>query len=45
MKKLFIYYSKGGNGDLVTAYLKEKENLDIKKLILSITFLKSFPDG
>lgn len=31
MKKLFIYYSLTGNGDLVAEYLKEKE-YDIRKI-------------
>ena len=32
MKKLFIYYSLSGNGDVVADYLKEKK-IDIRKVI------------
>ena len=32
MKKIFIYYSLTGNGDLVANYLKNK-NIDIRKVI------------
>ncbi len=32
MKKIFIYYSLSGNGDIVGAYLKEK-GCEIKKII------------
>lgn len=31
MKKIFIYYSLSGNGDIVANYLKEK-NIDIRKV-------------
>jgi hypothetical protein len=32
MKKLFIYYSLTGNGDIISDYLKEK-NIEIRKVI------------
>ena len=32
MKKIFIYYSLTGNGDVVAGYLKNK-NYDIRKVI------------
>ncbi len=34
MKKIFIYYSLSGNGDVVAEYLKEK-NVEIRKVITS----------
>ncbi len=40
MKKLFIYYSLSGNGDLVADYLKNK-NIDIRKVNTTETLPKS----
>ena len=34
MKKIFIYYSHSGNGDVVADYLKKK-NIDIRKVLAS----------
>ena len=41
MKKLFIYYSNSGNGDVVADYLKEK-NIDIRKVVPTKPLPKSF---
>ena len=41
MKKLFIYFSNSGNGDVVADYLKEK-NIDIRKVITKEPLPKSF---
>lgn len=41
MKKLFIYYSLTGNGDLVADYLKDK-NYDIRKVETSEELPKNF---
>ena len=41
MKKLFIYYSLTGNGDLVAYYLKDK-NYDIRKVETSEELPKNF---
>lgn len=41
MKKLFIYYSLTGNGDVVADYLS-KHNVDIRKVITKKKMPKSF---
>jgi multimeric flavodoxin WrbA len=41
MKKLFVYYSHSGNGDVVADYLKEK-GFDIRKVIPKKDIPKSF---
>lgn len=41
MKRLFIYYSLNGNGDIVANYLKDK-NIDIRKVIIKDRMPKSF---
>lgn len=41
MKKLFIYYSLSGNGDVVADYLKDK-NIDIRKVIMKDKMPKSY---
>lgn len=41
MKKLFIYYSLSGNGDVVADYLKDR-NTDIRKVIMKDKMPKSY---
>ena len=41
MKRIFIYYSLSGNGELVSDYLKEK-HIDIRKVIPKKELPKSF---
>lgn len=41
MKKLFIYYSLSGNGDVVADYLKDKK-YDIRKIIMEDKMPKSY---
>lgn len=41
MKKLFIYYSLSGNGDVVADYLKDKK-YDIRKVIMEDKMPKSY---
>ena len=41
MKKLFIYYSLSGNGDVVADYLKNKK-YDIRKVIMKDKIPKSY---
>ena len=41
MKKIFIYYSLSGNGDVVSQYLKKK-NIDIRKVVMKKKMPKSF---
>ena len=41
MKKLFIYYSLSGNGDVVATYLKTK-NIDVRKVIIKDKMPKSY---
>ena len=41
MKKLFIYYSLSGNGDVVADYLKSKK-IDIRKVIVKDRLPKSY---
>ena len=41
MKKLFIYYSLSGNGDVVADYLKDR-NIDIRKVIMKDKMPKSY---
>lgn len=41
MKKIFIYFSNSGNGDVVADYLKEKD-IDIRKVITKEPLPKSF---
>ena len=41
MKKLFIYYSLSGNGDIVADYLKDKK-IEIRKVNIAYKFPKSF---
>lgn len=41
MKKLFIYYSLSGNGDVVADYLKDKK-YDIRKVIMKDKMPKSY---
>ncbi len=41
MKKLFIYYSLSGNGNVVADYLKDK-NIDIRKVIMRDKIPKSY---
>lgn len=41
MKKLFIYYSLSGNGDVVADYLKDKKH-DIRKVIMKDKMPKSY---
>ena len=41
MKKLFIYYSLSGNGDVVADYLKD-EGCDIRKVIMKDRMPKSY---
>ena len=41
MKKLFIYYSLSGNGDVVADYLKDKK-YDIRKVIMKEKMPKSY---
>ena len=41
MKKLFIYYSLSGNGDVVANYLKNK-NIDIRKVIMKDKMPRSY---
>ena len=41
MKKLFIYYSLTGNGDVIANYLKEK-NYEIRKVIPKKSLPKNF---
>ena len=40
MKKIFIYYSMTGNGDIVSDYFKEK-GYDIRKVISKVKYPKS----
>ena len=41
MKKIFIYYSLSGNGDVVATYLKTK-NIDVRKVIIKDKMPKSY---
>ena len=41
MKKIFIYYSLSGNGDIVATYLKTK-NIDVRKVIIKDKMPKSY---
>lgn len=41
MKKIFIYYSLSGNGDVVANYLKEKK-IDTRKVIMKDKMPKSY---
>ena len=41
MKRLFIYYSLSGNGDVVATYLKSK-NIDVRKVIIKDKMPKSY---
>lgn len=41
MKKIFIYYSLSGNGDVVATYLKTK-NIDVRKVIIKDKMPKNY---
>ena len=41
MKRLFIYYSLSGNGDVIANYLKDKK-MDIRKVIMRDKLPKSY---